>query len=68
MSKFYLSRLREAATRGDEDDEQQVTIKRTRIARQMVSPWTARAPFKARIEERDEPARGPSPRKGLRRA
>jgi hypothetical protein len=52
MSRFHLSRLREAATRGDVDDERQVTIKRTRIARQMISPWTSRAPIKARDEER----------------
>lgn len=53
MSRFHLSRLREAATRDDVDDERQVTIKRTRIARQMISPWTSRAPAKARGEERD---------------
>lgn len=51
MSRFHLSRLREAATRGDVDDERQVTIKRTRIARQMISPWTSRAPLKIRDEE-----------------
>lgn len=48
MSRFYLSRMREAATRDDEEDQRQVTVKRTRIARQLISPWTARAPVKER--------------------
>lgn len=53
MSRFYVSRLREAATRGEEEDERQVTVKRRRIARQMISPWTARAPFKTNSRERE---------------